>query len=106
MAYGGCGSTSTSRAVTLPSALRCSYVTVTASTEIGGEESRGCLVTEHNSASRKPNPGSDEAIAMGCKCPVMDNNHGKWAPWPPDGWWNNGKCLVHPVKEREDESSE
>ena len=24
-----------------------------------------------------PNPGSDEALAIGCKCPVMDNCHGK-----------------------------
>ena len=24
-----------------------------------------------------PNPGSDEAIALGCTCPVMDNGHGK-----------------------------
>lgn len=23
-----------------------------------------------------PNPGSDEALAMGCKCPVYDNGHG------------------------------
>ena len=26
---------------------------------------------------RIPNPGSDKAIAKGCKCPVMDNCHGK-----------------------------
>lgn len=25
---------------------------------------------------KKPNPGSDEAIAAGCTCPVMDNHHG------------------------------
>ena len=24
-----------------------------------------------------PTPGSDEAIKMGCTCPVMDNAHGK-----------------------------
>jgi hypothetical protein len=24
-----------------------------------------------------PNPGSDEAIAMGCTCPVIDNCHGR-----------------------------
>ena len=23
------------------------------------------------------NPGSDEAIAAGCTCPVMDNGHGR-----------------------------
>lgn len=25
----------------------------------------------------KHNPGSDEAIAAGCKCPVLDNAHGR-----------------------------
>lgn len=24
-----------------------------------------------------PNPGSREALAMGCTCPVLDNAHGK-----------------------------
>lgn len=24
-----------------------------------------------------PNPGSDEALDMGCICPVLDNSHGK-----------------------------
>lgn len=24
-----------------------------------------------------PPPGSDEAIAQGCRCPVLDNSHGK-----------------------------
>jgi len=24
-----------------------------------------------------PNPGSREAIALGCKCPVLDNAHGR-----------------------------
>lgn len=42
-----------------------------------------------------PNPGSDPALAAGCKCPVLDNNHGKWAPWPPDGWQITVGCPVH-----------
>lgn len=25
----------------------------------------------------KPNPGSDEAVELGCKCPRMDNCYGK-----------------------------
>jgi hypothetical protein len=44
---------------------------------------------------KSPNPGSDEAGALGCRCPVMDNNRGKWAPWPPDGWWITGNCPIH-----------
>jgi len=48
-----------------------------------------------------PNPGSPEAIAQGCKCPVLDNGHGL-------GWLGgvldeagqtifaiNGDCPLH-----------
>jgi hypothetical protein len=24
-----------------------------------------------------PNPGTEEAIKQGCKCPVLDNHHGR-----------------------------
>jgi len=44
--------------------------------------------------SDTPNPGSDEALALGCLCPVMDNNHGKYTPWPGD-WWVRPDCPVH-----------
>ena len=27
-----------------------------------------------------PNPGSDDAVAQGCKCPVMDNCRGRGIP--------------------------
>lgn len=27
--------------------------------------------------TRKPNPGSEEAVEMGCICPRMDNSYGK-----------------------------
>lgn len=41
----------------------------------------------------KPTPGSDEARAIGCTCPVMDNNHGKRpGPW---GWWIEERCPLH-----------
>jgi hypothetical protein len=46
-----------------------------------------------------PNPGSDEAIAMGCKCPVLDNGHGRGMPGP-DGqtmWWRSADCTMHKV---------
>lgn len=43
----------------------------------------------------QPNPGSDAAIAAGCICAVMDNNRGKWAPYPPDGWWITKGCPIH-----------
>jgi hypothetical protein len=43
----------------------------------------------------RPNPGSDDALAAGCLCPVMDNNQGKWAPWPGEGWWIRVSCPLH-----------
>lgn len=45
----------------------------------------------------KPNPGSDEAIKMGCKCPVLDNAHGKGCGWPAEGvaFWINEHCELH-----------
>lgn len=42
-----------------------------------------------------PNPGSDEARQAGCICAVLDNNHGRFAPYPPDGWWITEGCEVH-----------
>jgi hypothetical protein len=42
-----------------------------------------------------PNPGSREAQAEGCICPVLDNCHGKFAPWPPDGWYIVQGCPLH-----------
>lgn len=46
-------------------------------------------------ASDVPNPGSDAARDRGCRCPVMDNNRGKFPPWPDDGWWLHPKCPLH-----------
>jgi len=38
-----------------------------------------------------PNPGSNEAIELGCICPVLDNNHGMGkGPF----WYTEG-CPVH-----------
>lgn len=38
-----------------------------------------------------PNPGSDEALDQGCRCPVLDNSHGR-GPGP---FWINGDCPLH-----------
>lgn len=52
-----------------------------------------------------PNPGSDEALAMGCLCPVMDNRRGRGSGYVDlDGnplWWINGDCPVHVEQEEE-----
>lgn len=42
-----------------------------------------------------PNPGSDAAKAQGCLCAVMDNCHGRFAPFPPDGWYITVGCPLH-----------
>ncbi len=44
-----------------------------------------------------PPPGSDDAIKLGCLCPVLDNAHGKGA-YIIDGepvYWITAECPVH-----------
>jgi hypothetical protein len=42
--------------------------------------------------SEVPNPGSPEAIELGCTCPVLDNGHGQRV----DGlFWMNMDCPIH-----------
>jgi len=49
------------------------------------------------SVCHSPNPGSDAAIALGCKCPVIDNGHGRGLP---DGsFWFSANCPVHATEE-------
>lgn len=55
------------------------------------------------SASDQPNPGSDLAKALGCTCPVMDNNHGKYLPWT-GGWWVTPGCRLHDTEATYDEA--
>ena len=52
----------------------------------------------------RPNPGSDEAIALGCTCPVLDNGRGKG--FVLDGkrvFWKNAKCPLHGFDPRQAE---
>lgn len=50
---------------------------------------------------KSPNPGSDKALALGCKCPVLDNAHGRGA-WMSHGkyasFWVNQDCKIHGYK--------
>lgn len=54
-----------------------------------------------------PNPGSDEALAKGCCCPVLDNAHGVGVLGMsgPDGapqFWIDWSCPLHgPVEDME-----
>jgi hypothetical protein len=49
------------------------------------------------SEDNKPNPGSQEAIELGCRCPVIDNGHGQGAYQENGVWlfWINGDCPIH-----------
>lgn len=46
----------------------------------------------------KPNPGSPEAIKLGCTCPILDNGGGKLNLKDKDGnniFWYNANCPLH-----------
>lgn len=46
---------------------------------------------------RIPNPGSPEAVELGCLCPVLDNHHGQGIPKGEDDvvFWINSECPIH-----------
>ena len=56
--------------------------------------------------SDTPNPGSNNARALGCVCAVLDNNHGTFAPWGKDGWRITQGCPVHDPLGRIDDEAE
>lgn len=43
----------------------------------------------------KPNPGTQEAIDAGCKCPVIDNHYGEGAWGDGKDFWYSGDCEIH-----------
>lgn len=44
---------------------------------------------------KPPNPGSPEAIALGCTCPVIDNGHGRGYYGQPNVFVYTVGCPVH-----------
>jgi len=58
----------------------------------------------------KPNPGSEEAVAKGCNCPVMDNCRGKGIPITTDegeiliAFWRDMTCPIHGMPELTEEA--
>lgn len=49
-----------------------------------------------DSADIVPKPGSAEAVARGCICPVHDNFHGEGVPYGAGrSFWIVGGCPVH-----------
>lgn len=49
----------------------------------------------------RPNPGSDKAIALGCRCAVLDNHHGRYPCMGYDDetgealWSTTENCPLH-----------
>lgn len=48
-----------------------------------------------------PPPGSPEAVKLGCKCPRMDNGHGKGYMGVAGVYVYHGECPVHPLPPQE-----
>lgn len=47
------------------------------------------------------NPGSDEAIATGCLCPVIDNGHGRGYMGQNNVFVMSFDCMMHNKKEED-----
>ncbi len=45
--------------------------------------------------TEQPNPGSPEAVRLGCTCPVIDNHHGSGWRGNPDMFLQDGNCPIH-----------
>ena len=53
----------------------------------------------------KLNPGSDEAIEMGCTCPVLDNSHGWGSMYGEGTFWISIGCPIHGGNQNENNKS-
>ena len=49
-----------------------------------------------------PNPGSPEAVSAGCRCPVMDNGHGRGYIGQTGIFVMSADCPLHGGKVRND----
>lgn len=47
----------------------------------------------------QPNPGSPEAYALGCKCPILDNAHGRGVGC--GEFWISAECPLHGAKKED-----
>lgn len=45
-----------------------------------------------------PSPGSDAALDLGCRCPVMDNNRGRGSMYGKGVFVMNADCPLHGSK--------
>lgn len=53
------------------------------------------MKTKADERKKTPNPGSPEAVKQGCRCPVLDNAHGRGAGWGENTFWINAGCGLH-----------
>lgn len=46
---------------------------------------------------KRPNPGSPEAVKLGCACPIMDNHYGSGFMQGDNGpmFWIDTGCIIH-----------
>lgn len=59
--------------------------------------------TSANPESRIPNPGSPEAVKLGCRCPVLDNAHGKGYMGIEALFVYSASCPIHNSDDPQDE---
>lgn len=57
-----------------------------------------------------PTPGSNDAVKSGCKCPVMDNAHGKGSGYvtginKEPTFWIERACPLHGMDVTEEQAS-
>ena len=56
------------------------------------------------------NPGSENAVKMGCTCPVMDNAYGKGCGWKDKRgnpmFWRTSGCPLHDVKRDKEDNGD
>lgn len=60
-----------------------------------------CAIHGKLSRKNKPNPGSIEALDMGCSCPRMDNNFGEGNNGE---FWISANCHLHNPNPEDDKA--
>lgn len=48
-----------------------------------------------------PAPGSPEAVAKGCTCPIADNHHGRGPQGKGGPYWINENCPLHSLSAKQ-----
>ena len=56
-----------------------------------------CGVGEEITSAPPPNPGTPEALALGCTCPVVDNGYGTGYRGRPGEYIYSVNCPLHGI---------